>query len=87
MKKIKKVLSILLLIPVMFLFCACGGDPEDPTTPGGGGSQGPETSLTVSEGFSMSKDLVDYFFESYTEEDDLKTGYASSVKKSVNILG
>ena len=86
MKKIKKVLSILLLIPVMFLFCACGGDPEDPTTPGGGGSQGPEVSLTVSDGFSMSKDLVDYFFESYTEEDNLKMGYDSSVKKSANIL-
>lgn len=85
MKKLKKVLSILLIIPVMFLFVACGGDPEEPSTGGNGGSQG-TVSLTVSDSFSVGKEMVDSFFDGYAEEDLLKTNYATNIKKDVGIL-
>ena len=85
MKKLKKVLSILLIIPVMFLFVACGGDPEEPSG-GNGGSQGTELSLSVSDSFVMSKDLIDDFFLGYEEDDLLKDEYSNTMKKDANIL-
>ena len=86
MRKIKKILSLLLVFPVMLVLCACGGDPENPPTTGGGGSQGTESSLTVSDSFSVGEDLVDVFFENYTEDDLLKNEYANVIKKDVEIL-
>ena len=85
MKKLKKILSILLIIPVMFLFVACGKDPETPPPSDNGGSQ-TTPSLSVSDSFAMSKELIDDFFLDYATEDALKNDYADVIKKDISIL-
>lgn len=85
MKKLRKILSILLLIPAMLLLSACGADPETPP-PAGGGSQGTETSLTISDSFVMGKAIVDDFAAAYSEDDLLKSDYLTDVKDNANVL-
>lgn len=86
MKKLRRILSILLLIPAMLLLSACGSDPETPPPAAGGGSQRTETSLTISDSFVMGKDLVDGFDLLYGENDLLENNYLADVKNNANVL-
>ena len=97
MKKFKKILSLIFILPVMLFMCACGandGDVDD----GASQTQPPATvapeqeqqevipSLSNSDAFLLAFNLIEDFKDGYEADDELKNTYLATVENYVTIL-
>lgn len=96
MKKFKKILSLIFILPVMLFMCACGandGDIDDGTSQTPPAVVTPEQepqevipSLSNSDAFLLAFNLIEDFKDGYESDDELKNTYLVTAENYVTIL-